>query len=122
MTHQQALQDLTDEQILAMADPLLDNIIAGANASDYDRFSRDFHEDFAKMIDAENFARQSAQARPMHGMVSEDRQFLRCLRNEHCVMVLWIGQFEKLAGEILTGINLREFDGEVKVVGVWHHY
>jgi len=117
-----AIQDLTDEEILKISEPIIDNIIEGAIASDYNQFSRDFHSGFAQIIDKTEFARQQSSKVNLYGQVVKDREFIRCLRNDHCVMVLWVGKFDKLNGEILTGLNLRSIDNEIKVVGIWHHH
>ena len=117
-----AIQDLTNEEILKISEPILDNIIEGARASNYEKFSRDFHSGFAQMIDAAEFAKQQSLMVNKYGLIAQDREFIRCLRNDHCVMVLWVGKFDKLKGEILTGLNLREIDNEIKVVGIWHHH
>ena len=117
-----SLQQLSDEELLNLAEPILDNILDGARTDNYEKFSRDFHKDFADMVDAEQFKSQRIISAKKNGNIKKDRKFLKCLRNEHCVIILWVGEFEKLKGEILTGLNLRSFDNEVKVVGIWHHH
>jgi len=74
------------------------------------------------MVNADAFKKQQSFSIEKNGYVKADRNFLKCLRNEHSVIVLWVGQFEKLKGEILTGLNLRDFNDEIKVVGIWHHH
>lgn len=115
------LKALSNEEIRIIAEPILDNILDGARTSNYEMFSRDFHVDFAVMINEQEFNRQQSHGKK-HGHVKPGREFLKCLRNEHCVMVLWIGQFENLEGEILIGLNLREINNDIKVVGIWHHH
>lgn len=117
-----SLQELTDNELLNVAEPILDNILEGARSNNYEKFSRDFHAGFAEIVDAEEFKRQQSFSVEKNGYVKTDRRFLKCLRNEHCVIILWVGEFEKLQGEILTGLNLRQFDGDIKVIGVWHHH
>jgi hypothetical protein len=117
-----AIQDLTDEEIMNISVPLSDNIIEGARSSNYEQFSRDFHSEFSQMLDVMEFDRQQSSMVNNYGQVCLDRKFIKCLRNDHCVMVLWAGRFDKLNGEILTGLNLREIDNEIKVVGIWHHH
>ena len=39
-----ALQDLTDEAILALAEPMMDNCLAGSNIRDHEQHVRDFTE------------------------------------------------------------------------------
>jgi len=117
-----SLHELSDEKVLEIANPILDNILEGARTRSYDKFSRDFDARFAEMVNIEEFERQQSYSVERNGHIKGDRQFLKCLRNEHSVMVLWIGEFEKLNGEILTGLNLREIDSKIKVVGIWHHH
>ena len=117
-----SLQELSDKELLIIADPILDNILDSARTNNYAEFSRDFHVEFANIINADEFNRQRSYSIERHGYVKKERTFLKCLRNEHSVIVLWVGEFDKLKGEILTGLNLRKFDNEIKVVGVWHHH
>jgi len=108
----------SDAEILAYADPFLDNIIEASNELDYARFTRDLSRGFKSAFSEKEFVEQQQLCLDKFGKISKKREFIRCIRRQQSVSVLWVTAFEKLEGEVLAAMQLDEEDGEMKVLVV----
>ena len=108
----------SDAEILAYAEPFLDNIIEASNELDYVRFSRNLSDSFKNAFTEQEFIAQQAACLEKFGKISKNREFIRCIRRQQSVSVLWVSAFEKLDGEVLAAMQLDEEDGEMKVLVV----
>lgn len=105
----------TDAEILAYADPFLDNIINGANELDYVKFSRDLSNSMKNAFSESDFIEQQAALQNKVGKIGKSRAFIRCIRRQQSVSILWVTSFEKVDGEVLAAMQMDEEDGEMKV-------
>ena len=105
----------TDAEILAYAEPFLDNIIEASNDIDYEKFSRDFSKSMKAAFSKKEFIEQQTAFQETYGKTGENREFIRCLRRKEGVSILWVTNFEKLGGEVLAAMKIDEEDGEMKV-------
>ncbi|WDE07853.1 hypothetical protein SG34_013780 [Thalassomonas viridans] len=108
----------SDAEILAIANPFLDNIIQASNELDYEKFSRNLSGNMKNAFSENDFVQQQTAFQQQFGKISEDREFIRCIRRQQSVSVLWVTSFEKLDGEVLAAMQIDEEDGEMKIFTV----
>ncbi|MEE3110179.1 MAG: hypothetical protein VX323_09055 [Pseudomonadota bacterium] len=82
-----ALQDLTDEAFLALAEPMMDNCLAGSNVLNREQHVRDFTERMKAIVTPENLRRQLTPRR--HGVFTT-RTVVGVFRQRAGVGVVWL--------------------------------
>jgi len=107
-----------DEEILKIAEPIMDNLIEGSNEFDYKKFSKDFSRLMMEAVPEEEFRSQLDKLNSTTGKIENKREFIGCVRRDTGVTILWAGYFEKIQGEVLSQLSLDEEGNEVKVFGV----
>jgi len=105
----------TDEEILKIGEPLWDNMVAGYNEENYEKFSRDFSSSMLKVVNEDYFRKNVFQASQKEGKISTKKTFIGCVRRISGVTILWKGSFTNVGGEVLAQILLNEENVEVKV-------
>ena len=112
----QVLSGADREAVLAYAEPLTDNLLAGFNAGDYPAFSRDFS---AKMREALN---ESGFATTRAGIVDKigkyvSRDVSRVVKQGGFIVVIYSASFEQEDG--VTVRVVFEPAGEHRITGLW---
>ena len=110
------LLEKTDKEILEIAEPLWDNLVKSSNIKDYGGFTKDFS---AKMLFGANeveIGKQWANNKLLTSL-SEQREFLGCLRRNNFVTVLFKQASDTVPGEFLGRLVLGIEDDKVKVFG-----
>jgi hypothetical protein len=106
----------TDEEILAIANPLWRDLVKNSNEGKYGEFARNFSNSLAlamnQMVTGHQFA-NSELARSL----SEDVDFLGIIRRGEHVTVLYRQRSTKKAGEWLGRLVLGYEDGKVRIFG-----
>jgi hypothetical protein len=106
----------TDAEILAIANPVLDNIIDASNEINYKKFSKDLSKYKKNAFSEADFIQQQTAFKVKFGQMTKVREFIRCLRRNQSVSVLWVTSFEKIGGEVLAALQIDEEDGEMKIL------
>lgn len=114
------LHTFTDRELEKIARPIYLGIVRGSNTGDYSLFSQDFSEELSGRITRERFASQRNEF-PLLSSISEDFEYLGCIKREIGVNVLWTLKSTTLKGEFLGSVTLKEIGGGVRVVGVAAH-
>jgi hypothetical protein len=109
----------SQDEILAIAEPILTNLVLGSNENDYERLSKHFSKVMLESVPKGEYEKQHAENSPETGNILEKREFLSCIYRDSGVTVLWKGYFEKKDGEILAQMTLDDEDGEIKVYNVF---
>jgi hypothetical protein len=106
----------TDEEILAIANPLWRDLVKNSNEGKYGEFARNFSNSLAlamnQMVTGHQFA-NSELARSL----SEDVDFLGIIRRGEHVTVLYRQRSTKKEGEWLGRLVLGYEDGKVRIFG-----
>jgi hypothetical protein len=109
-----ALQDLSDEEILRVAGPIMDNLMDASTHLDYGRHVRDFSERVRAMLDEPRFRAVCEQYQRDRGQFGR-RELMGILRRPHSIIVTWKQWFTKAEGEYLAELVLAEQDGRTVV-------
>ncbi|WDE06301.1 hypothetical protein SG34_005085 [Thalassomonas viridans] len=108
----------SDEEILKIANPILDTILQGINEKNWQLFSTHFAESMKTDEARKNITEQWANPE-LPQQFSLEREFLAVLRQKDCVLVLWKNQSNDIEGECLEMLYLQSQGEEVKVIGTW---
>ncbi|MFQ5342457.1 MAG: DUF3887 domain-containing protein [Anaerolineae bacterium] len=112
----QVLTGADREAVLAYAEPLTDNLLAGLNAGDYPAFSRDFSAKMREALDESGFATTRA------GIVEKigayvSRDVTRVEKRSGFIVVIYSASFEQEDG--VTVRVVFEPAGEHRITGLW---
>jgi len=110
------LVDKTDNEILEIANPLWDDLVKHSNNKDYQGFTKDFS---ARMLMGANeieIGKQWANNEVITNL-SNERQFLGCIRRDDFITVLYRQTSTKIQGEFLGRLVLGVEDNQVKIFG-----
>ena len=104
------LSTLPDEEILAVADPLMDNLMQGSKDIDHARHTRDFTERLAKIVTAERLEEMCRDYQARIGYFTE-REFVAIFRRANSVAVVWRQWSSKTTDEFVAEIVIVERNG-----------
>jgi len=110
------LVDKTDNEILEIANPLWDDLVKHSNNKNYQGFTKDFS---ARMLMGANeieIGKQWANNEVVTNL-SNERQFLGCIRRDDFITVLYKQTSTKIQGEFLGRLVLGVEDNQVKIFG-----
>ena len=108
----------TDEEILAIAEPIWDNMVAGVNEVDCDKLTRDFSVTLKQSYPCKELKAYCEKNQTSYGQLTQ-RKLLGCIRREQGVTVMWTHKREKAAGDVLGHVTLDNVQNEIKVVGAY---
>ena len=104
----------TDEEIYALAKPIIEGMNDGANNNNYKLFSTNFSSKMLNLVGEEKFNKQMEENIPKNGELG-NYSFLGCIRRESGVTVVYKQNTKKKKGELLGQLLLNEESGEIKV-------
>lgn len=108
---------MTDEQIMEIATPIMDNLMDASTQIDHERHVRHFSERLKSIVTKENLARQCKKYQQELGFFST-RALVGIFRREYDVRVFWRQYYTKSKNEFVAFVHLMENDGKVEVVNV----
>jgi len=110
------LLDYSDKEIFVIAQPIWENLIKSSNQKDYSGFTRDFSAQMLYGASEVELGKQWASSELLVSL-SENIEFIGCLRRNNFVTVLIKQRSEKISGEFLGRLVLGNEDNIVKVFG-----
>lgn len=96
---------MSDEDILAIATPIMDNLMAASTAMDHERHIRDF-TDRAKSVLSEDYFQFICEDYQKNKGFFSTREFVAAFRRPDSLAVVWKQHFTKQAGEFLAELVL----------------
>ncbi|RJR46787.1 MAG: DUF3887 domain-containing protein [Deltaproteobacteria bacterium] len=109
---------LSDREVQAVADPVLDNILAGFKDANYESYSRDFDNTLKELISKEKFSQTRTQILDKLGNY-KSRTYLGFLTKGKTTMVLWKGRFDKTGEDVLIRLALSRRGDRNLVLGLY---
>ena len=110
------LLEKTDEEILKIANPIWDNLIKCSNNKDYSGFTKDFSAQMLYGANEIELGKQWANNKLLTSL-SNQRDFLGCLRRNIFVSVIFKQKSEAVSGDFLGRLVLGVEDDKIKVFG-----
>lgn len=109
--------EMTESQILAIANPIMDNIMQASTDIDHERHMRDFTDKLKEIVTKENLAAQCKEYQAKLGYFSK-REFVGVFRKETDVAIFWKQSYTKSSGEHIAFLRLISLDGKILVQNV----
>ena len=107
---------MTDEEILAIANPMWDDLIKYSNKGQYGKFVRHFSYNLLFGLNEVEVGKQFVKSELTRNL-SKERDYLGIIRRGEHVTVLYRQRSTKKEGEWLGRLVLGFEDGEVKIFG-----
>ena len=108
--------DKSDEDIVAIAKPIWDNLVKSSNIKDYGGFTKDFGTQMLFGANEVELGKQWSNNKLLTSL-SEDYEAFGCLRRDLYVTVLFKQKSKEISGEFLGRLVLGVEGDEVKVFG-----
>ncbi|HQQ70029.1 MAG TPA: hypothetical protein PLL92_06925 [Alicycliphilus sp.] len=108
------LTQKSDAEILAVVDPIMDNLMDASTAIDYDRHIRDFTDRAKSVMPKELLQSICKEYQSSKGFFAK-REFVAAFRRTDSVAVVWRQWFTKQPGEFVAELVLVQRDGKYLV-------
>ena len=110
------LLEKSDKEIKEIAQPIWDNLVKTSNIKDYGGFTKDFSSQMLYGANEVELGKQWANNKLLTSL-SEEQDFIGCIRRAQYVTVLYKQTSNTMPGEFLGRLVLGVEDGEVKIFG-----
>lgn len=107
-----------DQQVKAMAEPILDNVLAGFNKGDYAQYAKDFDDTLREAMPEKKFQQVREDLIKKLGAY-QSKKYLGFLNQKAYTVVLWKGAFAATQDNMLIKLVLSKRQDKVVVVGLW---
>ncbi len=108
----------TDQEVQAVAEPLLEGVLAGFNDGNYAKYSQNFDETLKEAISEKKFQKVRAQILKTLGKY-RSRTYLGFLKQHGATVVLWRGRFTESDDDVLIKLVASKRQDRYVVVGLW---
>jgi len=109
--------EMSDEEIMAIATPIMDNLMQASTDIDHERHVRDFSEGLKTIVTKENLEQQCREYQADIGYIGK-RELVGIFRRKGDARVFWRQWYTKSEDEFVAFIHLLERDGTIEVVNV----
>jgi hypothetical protein len=110
--------ELSDDEVIKIATPILGTIIQGTNEKNWDLFTTHISDSMKTEQDRKLIEGQWSKDEFPSNLRSE-REFLCIIRKIDCVLILWKTKSKDTKEDFLEMLYLQSQDGDVKVIGTW---
>jgi hypothetical protein len=100
-----SLAEKSDDEILDIANPIMDNLMDASTAIDYERHVRDFTERAKGVLSKERFEKICPEYQAAKGYFGK-REFVAMFRRPQSVAIVWKQSFTKGPGEYVAEMVL----------------
>ena len=109
--------EMSESEILAIANPIMDNLMQASTDIDHERHVRDFNDKLKAIVTKENLEAQCKEYHATLGYFAE-REFVGVFRKETDVAIFWKQKYTKSAGEHIAFLRLISVDSKILVANV----
>ena len=114
MKEAMSISDKSDSEILAIANPIMDNLMEASTRIDYENHVRDFTERAKSVLSKEWFDIVCKEYQGTKGFFVQ-REFIAHFRRPDSVAVIWKQSFTQQAGDYVAEMVLVEENGRYLV-------
>jgi hypothetical protein len=108
------LASKSDEEILAVAGPIMDNLMDASTAIDFERHTRDFTERAKATLTPEGLRLICEHYQSRRGFF-DHREFVAVFRRPDSIAIVWRQRFTQVPGEYVAEMVLVQHDGRYLV-------
>lgn len=106
---------MTDEEIMTIVTPIMDNLMQASTDVDHARHIRDFSDNMKAIVTRENLEEQCKQYQKKLGFFAQ-RELVGIFRKKADVRIFWRQWYTKSNDEYVAFMHLMERDGTLEVV------
>ena len=110
------LLNKSDDEIIKIANPIWENLVRSSNNKDYGSFTKDFSSQMLYGANEVELGKQWANNKLLTSL-SENQEFLGCIRRDKFITVLYRQKSNTVSGEFLGRLVLGLEGDTVKVFG-----
>ena len=110
------LLNKSDDEIIKIANPIWENLVRSSNNKDYGSFTKDFSSQMLYGANEVELGKQWANNKLLTSL-SENQEFLGCIRRDKFITVLYRQKSNTVSGEFLGRLVLGLEGDMVKVFG-----
>lgn len=114
-----SLMEMSDQEISAVAKPILLDTIYGANNKDWAQFSKHMPERHSTNIESKKDVERQWDEDEYLTKYTDKPEFLGVIRKSDCVVVLWKLRTTINDEEYLERLILEEKNGKLYQIGIW---
>jgi hypothetical protein len=107
-------EEMSKEEILSIANPIMDNLMDASTEINHERHTRDFSERMKNIVTKEYFEKVCSQYQSEKGYFKE-REFVSIFKRPDSVAIIWKQNFTKAQGEFVAEMVLINVNGEYRV-------
>jgi len=97
--------EMTDEEILKVVEPIMDNLMEASSEIDHEKHTRDFSKRMKEIVTKEHFEKVCKKYQDEKGYFSK-REFVSSFKRPDSVAVIWKQNFTKAQGEFVAELLL----------------
>ena len=109
--------EMSESEILAIANPIMDNLMQASTEVDHARHVKDFTDPLKSIVTKENLEAQCKEYRAKLGYFAE-REFVAVFRKETDTAIFWKQKYTKSNGEHIAFLRLISANGQISVQNV----
>ena len=106
---------MTEEEILIIVNPIMDNLMQASTDIDHEKHVKDFSSKMKEIVTKKNLEKQCREYQEKLGYFS-DRELIGVVRKDSGVRVFWKQWYTKSENEFLAFIHIIENNGKLEVV------
>jgi hypothetical protein len=111
-------EQMTEKQIIAIANPMMDNLMEASTSIDHQRHIKDFTDRLKNIVTQEHLKNVCEQYQREKGFFS-DRVLIAVLRRPNSAIITWKQKFTKASGEYLAEMILVHKNGKYLIDHTW---
>ena len=108
---------MSESEILAIANPIMDNLMQASTDIDHQRHVKDFTDHLKSIVTKENLEAQCKEYQAELGYFAE-RTVAAVFRKEKDAVVFWKQRYTKSTGEHIAFLRLISVEGKILVQNV----
>ena len=108
------IDDMSDEEVLAIANPIMDNLMDASTVIDHERHVRDFTERLKSIVTPEYLRKVCQEYQTREGFF-ERREPVAVFKRPGAAAIVWRQWFSKVHGQYVAEMLLVERDGKYLV-------
>ncbi len=107
-------EEMTDDEILRIADPIMDNLMEASTEIDHERHIRDFTDRMKNIVTRDYLQRVCEQYQREKGFFAE-RKSIAVFKRPDSAAIVWKQSFTKAKGEFVAEMVLVKQNGKYLV-------
>ncbi|NRB40162.1 MAG: hypothetical protein HRU20_17140 [Pseudomonadales bacterium] len=111
-------EEMSEEEILSIATPIIDNYMDASTKIDHERHIRDFTDRLKEIVTPEHLQTVCERYQKEKGFF-DNRELVKVYRREGSALIVWSQTFTKVSGEYLVDMILVNKNGKFLVDHTW---